>query len=285
MLTACQEVSPTTPAALAHTQSMTHSTDDLASPSIPFPSFRATSEPPPDTEAAEPGTPHVSSHPNLQHIQAYSWEWGAFPQPSPMKTSFGKGGRIEGTGVGPWKPAMTSELDEEDEDDGDDTEGEDEKRQDRVREHDPHHLRSQSVPPQLEGSPVRVKKRPSREVREFEDVNEREKEGGQADELGKVFGAGGVLSVRRGDGVTFWLTIEGRKVAFELSLVPAKEEEEIRGRRNRDGRTGGVRVSEGRDEVETSRLFEEGRIDFDKFLNDKSVVVDPRLVIRWAGDQ
>lgn len=204
-----------------------------------------------------------------------------------MKASFGKGGRIEGTGVGPWKPVMTSELGVfGEEDEGDDTEGEDEARLERKHEHDPHHLRSQSVPPQLEGSPVRVKKRRSREVREFEDAAGREagREAGAVDELGKVFGAGGILSARKSDGARFLLTIEGREVAFEMSLVPI-EEEEIRGRRNRNGRTFGVHLSEGRDEVETSRLFEKGRIDFDTFLDDESIVHDPKLVIRWAGDQ
>lgn len=29
-------------------------------------------------------------------IQEYSWEWGAFPTPSPVRTAFGKGGRVEG---------------------------------------------------------------------------------------------------------------------------------------------------------------------------------------------
>jgi phosphatidate phosphatase LPIN len=45
-----------------------------------------------------PKLPPLSS---TSDIQEYSWEWGAFPTLSPMRTTFGKGGRLDG-GV-PWK--------------------------------------------------------------------------------------------------------------------------------------------------------------------------------------
>jgi len=41
-------------------------------------------------------------------VQQYSWEWGAFPTPSPMKTTFAKGGRLDAI---PWK-SKTKHLDE-----------------------------------------------------------------------------------------------------------------------------------------------------------------------------
>ncbi|KXN92326.1 Nuclear elongation and deformation protein 1 [Leucoagaricus sp. SymC.cos] len=51
--------------------------------------------------------PSLSSPPS--GVLEYSWEWGAFPTPSPIKTTFGRGGRMEG-GV-PWK-GKTRQLDE-----------------------------------------------------------------------------------------------------------------------------------------------------------------------------
>ncbi|KAJ3569096.1 hypothetical protein NP233_g5276 [Leucocoprinus birnbaumii] len=86
--------------------------------------LRATSEPPPELEDhIRPPTdaefiydnndttpsssktkaglklPPLASPPS--GMQEYSWEWGAFPTPSPMKTTFGKGGRFD-AGY-PWK--------------------------------------------------------------------------------------------------------------------------------------------------------------------------------------
>lgn len=107
------------------------------SPSLSHPrrlhTLRATSEPPPDLEDhirppsdAEFGfdsrlTPSSSrgesshglklpplpaSSPNMQE---YSWEWGAFPTPSPVKTTFGKGGRLD-TGIS--RKSKTREFDD-----------------------------------------------------------------------------------------------------------------------------------------------------------------------------
>ena len=203
-----------------------------------------------------------------------------------MKTSFGKGGRIEGKGKG----GRLAALDSDDEGEGDEwVEGKGGKGQ-----------RSRSVPPELEGSPAK-KRREIPLYEEYdggeEDEDEEEKERGVRDGMddGEIvgFGAGGRLTASKSDPTRFMVSIEGRKVGFELSLVSPVEDhgnagwdaDEGRGRRNRDGNNSAVRVFDGRDEVEAARLFSDGKIGFGKFLENESVVSDPRLVIRWAGDQ
>jgi phosphatidate phosphatase LPIN len=297
-----------------HTQSMSSSSEGLHL----FPTFRATSEPPPDMEEHElPPAPHHDENSSssssklsiLTPVQEYSWEWGAFPQPSPMKASFGKGGRIEGSlgrswgkgkGRGKAKASMefsgmSPALYEED----------------TLEEEE--HGRSRSVPPELEGSPNR-----NRRVRElpeehgepegYEEPSHGDQDGDEeedTDEEGEFtgFGKGGRLTTTSADPTTFVLSIEGRKVTFELSLVfhgedgtpvahgtesepeDGRDVMEARGRKNRHGGVGGPKIFDGRDEVEAARLFDQGRVDFYKFLNDDDLVNDPRLVIRWAGDQ
>lgn len=286
-----------------------------------FPSFRATSEPPPDfgghahrimTSSQDQSSSSSSSKlATLSPVQEYSWEWGAFPQPSPMKASFGKGGRIEGSlgrswgsgkrkGKGKGKASMdlssltTIEFDEEN----------------REAEHE--HGRSRSVPPELEGSPTRDRR--GRELyedhegyNESEDIDAdgaREVDAGgedrEVDPLG--FGKGGTLSTSKADSSRFILQIEGKKVAFELSVVSnvdisvkvdgaasesedAGDHNEPRGRKNRHGGLGGTKVFDGRDEVEAARIFSQGKIDFQDFLDDEDLVHDPGLVIRWADEQ
>ena len=51
---------------------------------------------------------------------------------------------------------------------------------------------------------------------------------------------------------------------------------------------GGLRVLPSnkrgqQDEVEATRLFEQGLVSFDQFLDDESILSHPRLVIRWVG--
>ncbi|KAK7060343.1 lipin Ned1 [Paramarasmius palmivorus] len=125
------------------------------------------------------------------------------------------------------------------------------------------------------------------------------------------YGAGGLLAVSGSDPTRFRVFIEGKKMEFELSLVERRaedgkeSEESVEGKeveddmenrgRNRqvtrrskkralrvfspDGRWTGV------DEFEMASLFEQGKINLQRFLDDESVVQDPRLVIRWAGEQ
>ncbi|KAF9480688.1 LNS2-domain-containing protein [Pholiota conissans] len=336
-----------------NTQSADHthppSSDASASPSpssspIPGPtnphSFRATSEPPPDTETdIDPGQiltlsathGHGHGHAEPLHLQVpveYSWEWGAFPQPSPMKTSFGKGGRIEPSKV-LWTstkdgassidnrkgtlserkgrfmemqlPSVAPICTDNDKNDGE---------EDYEVEHQPKLTasgsgligRSRSVPSRFLGSPARKGRRGSREYKEYEDVKgdphavedqgdeERGRgwlrsgleEGEEATEISpqevenEAFGDGGVLSASRDDLTTFVLSIEGRKVAFQLSLIPTENE-------NRSGKD---ELKEPlRDEMETARLFDNYCIDWSRFLDDEVLVHDPRLVIRWARNQ
>ncbi|KAJ7129323.1 Lipin/Ned1/Smp2-domain-containing protein [Mycena epipterygia] len=218
----------------------------------------------------------------------YSWEWGAFPQPSPMKASFGMGGRAEG-GMGSGKEVAatwgrssrakpnrmsllnSAELRE--------TVPEAENEADAAGSSG---ARSRSVPPALEGSPSRSRRR----VRMHDDDEVEDDEHTQPPVAG--YGAGGRLSASRSDPAKFTVAIEGKKVGFELSLVPdtaLDNESDSRGRRDRDGATGGAHVFDRRDEVDAARLFGMGQIDLNRFLEDETVVNDPRLVIRWAGDQ
>ncbi|KAG5639717.1 hypothetical protein H0H81_005900 [Sphagnurus paluster] len=275
------------------------SSDDSMMSSVSFPS-RAASEPPRDAEdhtrpQAQASSSKLSLAP-LNPVQEYSWEWGAFPQPSPMKSSFGKGGRIEGTLSRSWtngkgKADLSStdiaEFDEAEEESG------------HGHEHEHEHGRSRSVPPELEGSPKR-----DRRVRELVEDHEEHESGKVVAEDEEIvsFGQGGTLKPSKQDSGRFILQIEDRTVTFELSIVsslaeggedhdgPLSEPEEstgsedFRGRRNRHGRLGG-KLFKTRDEVEAARLFAQGKIDFKTFLEDDDIVRDPRLVIRWADDQ
>lgn len=96
------------------------------------PRLRATSEPPPDLDDHTrplPESEFIYEHRDTSSsskaktkfgmklpplsasssdVQQYSWEWGAFPTPSPMKTTFAKGGRLDAM---PWK-SKTKHLDE-----------------------------------------------------------------------------------------------------------------------------------------------------------------------------
>ncbi|KAJ7368702.1 Lipin/Ned1/Smp2-domain-containing protein [Mycena albidolilacea] len=240
--------------------------------------------------------PRINTLPKLNDVE-YSWEWGAFPQPSPMKASFGLGGR-EGNGTeaaatfaATWgrssrnKAKRKSELDmngvqdlpEEDEDTeltaGTSGSG----------------ARSRSVPPALEGSPVRSRRRAERHEEDVDGGAELMESPVATEAVG--YGAGGRLSASGADPTQFTVAIEGKKVGFELSIVSpdsssdGEAESDARGRRDRDGASGGTRVFNRRDEVEAARLFGKGQIDLNRFLEDETVVNDPQLVIRWAGDQ
>jgi phosphatidate phosphatase LPIN len=92
-------------------------------------------------------------------------------------------------------------------------------------------LRSQSVPPELDGSP-HLKRR---ELPAHDTEDE-----GLGQDTGS-FGAGGRLASSRSDPTRFRVHIEGKTVAFELSVVDSSES------------TRGT-VFDGRDEVEASNL-------------------------------
>ena len=254
--------------------------------------LRATSEPPPDMGPVSNTNPQLQ--PSLPQIQEYSWEWGAFPQPSTIKASFSKGGRIEsnkalwGAGRnsrtatvkksrlgGMMLPPMASNSDQ-------------------IQEQDEERLRgglagrSRSVPPLLEGSLAPKGHRGSREHKEYEDVypHSKPEHPGNIDSYidvdiqkreAAIFGTGGTLSASEDDPTTLVLNIEGRKVEFQLSLISTGET----GDENREN---GLKRG-GRDEMEATRLFDSARVDLTKLLDDENVIRDPRLTIRWARDQ
>jgi phosphatidate phosphatase LPIN len=116
------------------------------------------------------------------------------------------------------------------------------------------------------------------------------------------FGKEGRLGPSPTDPAGFLLSIDGREMGFELSLMPyvegmaiversisdpeaTGEIEKVRGRRNRYGRPGGTQISGKLGDVEASRLFSLGKIDVHMFLNDDSIIDDPRLVVRWSDGQ
>ncbi|KAJ7068630.1 LNS2-domain-containing protein [Mycena amicta] len=237
--------------------------------------------PSPTTRAPENG--HSEPLPKLD--VEYSWEWGAFPQPSPMKTTFGLGGRLEASGSGKDVPATWGRATTR----GKASRREEMSMDEMVPEEDEEvepSGRSRSVPPTLEGSPLRSRRRPL----EYEEEDESEYNASAlpvvTEEIG--YGAGGRVSASESDSTQFTVAIEGKKISFELSLVPevlSDEEGEVRGRRARNGSSGGQVVFNRQEEVDAARQFRKGQIGLERLLEDESVVSDPRLVIRWSEDQ
>ena len=90
------------------------------------------------------------------------------------------------------------------------------------------------------------------------------------------YGSGGLLTVDKRDPTKFRVFIEGRTVEFELSIVPSLGDPR---ERSHSGTLG------GRDSVEDAELFENGKIDFDTFLQNDQVVKSSKLVLSWAGDK
>ena len=90
------------------------------------------------------------------------------------------------------------------------------------------------------------------------------------------YGYGGRLTVDRSEPTRFRVFIEGRTIEFELAIVTRDTPE---GRKLHAGSLG------GEDEVDDYQSFEQNKVDFERFLNDESVVRDENLVLRWAGDK
>ncbi|KAF5392965.1 hypothetical protein D9757_001254 [Collybiopsis confluens] len=317
--------------------------------SLPFPT-RATSEPPPELSIQSASPPPSANSSNLTHfsgpgklnvltpVQEYSWEWGAFPQPSPMKTSFSKSGRLE-TGLGLGVGAIgAGEGDDYELSNGDLRQGRTvttwgrapgKSSRGRVNlgplglstvdsddENEHPNLRSRSVPPGLDESPTRDRKRESRSSLTQEMLTKMDDTSPS-----RVYGTGGKLGVSQRDPTLFKVLIDGKRFEFELSLVEyedderdgsyddeeyedtggkdADEELEPRGRQahltrgsskskkstrhirvfSPDGRWPGI------DEFETARLFEKGKVSFEEFIENDQLLKDPRLVISWTRQQ
>ncbi len=79
------------------------------------------------------------------------------------------------------------------------------------------------------------------------------------------YGFGGRLTVDKNDPTRYRVFIEGRTIEFELAIV--------------------AQDTLGEDEVEDYQCFEQGKVDFERFLSDERVVRDENLVLRWAGDK
>ncbi|KAJ3894206.1 nuclear elongation and deformation protein 1 [Lentinula edodes] len=303
-----------------------HSNSQSKSLTLPFPS-RAITEPPPDLPFPSPS----SSAPNsaspvsltlkrfpgpgklkvLSPVQEYSWEWGAFPTPSPMKSTFGKGGRFKsGLGtIGPEEEHDSFTSSEPHNGNFTSSRGRtigsgirDSKGKSMLsglssvnpdNEVDNVHGRSMSVPPGFEESPTRERQRESLFAKYNDADAAAEFTVGQEDKLDAAggFGSSGKLSVSKSDPTVFKLSIEGQKVEFELSLVEYLENErnghdgsDAEGESDdeepsRDGRWPGI------DEFETARLFEKGKISFEDFIQNDQLVRDPRLVLKWTRQQ
>ncbi|KAF9528024.1 Lipin/Ned1/Smp2-domain-containing protein [Crepidotus variabilis] len=324
-----------------------------------IPDFRATSESPPDTDdvaiAIENPSPrihsatipvlHLRPHPHRAHLQhthslslttspahthhahdslpqEYSWEWGAFPQPSPIKATFSKGGRLEppkGLRLGRGLSTLKEKRKEKRRAVGFEMETSEEAltlRDNGTNAGSSSHTRSQSVPPALEGSPTKSKGR--RQYKEYEDYEEEESDdeddpfadgrkkrgrGGRNRrrilEYGKTptqetakflfdqededddedaeeggissfdFGRGGILSPSPDDPSLFILQLEGSlsfsSTAFQLSLVPDSD-------------------SSLSTTSQLAESFDRYKVDFERFIADESIVHDPRLVVRWGGE-
>ncbi|TFK55615.1 LNS2-domain-containing protein [Heliocybe sulcata] len=221
---------------------------------VPFPTLRATSEPPPEHDIAySPPHPHPllpievsnATRPSklklpaqVQAGEEYSWEWGAFPQPTPTKTTFPRFPVVVDQAI------ANSKLSEEPE------EGESDAYLSPSVGEDMH--RSASVPPDVGGTEAVVSRKAEKAIGQEE----------------TPFGSVARLRGDEEDPCLFRLdAFGGEEMVFELSLV------------DDDGHGG----AEG--EVEAARRFEEGRVTVDRFLEDESLVGDERLVIRWMGDK
>jgi hypothetical protein len=125
----------------------------------------------------------------------------------------------------------------------------------------------------LNGSPTRQKGRVYKEYEDFEseddsEVDDEIRAGRWERQSFEGFGwtptYGGILSASRVDGTTVVLSIDGKRIEFQLSLVSFED------------------MKDGDDMGE---LFDQYLIDFDRLLEDESVVQDPRLVMRWGVHQ
>lgn len=238
--------------------SPTSSSSSSSQPGSPYQghasALRATSEPPPEIQI-EPASPLVSSS-QTPSMQEYSWEWGAFPQPSPQRASFGKGGRMDLRQTDRSRLSTLShhaKLDEW--------------KSDQLHSA---HGRSRSVPPDLAGSPTRQNGRIYKEYEDFESENDPEMEGAtregrwERDSFPYVewIGHSGCLGGQ--DDGSLVLAVDGKKFCFQLSLASFED------------------LKDGDD---MGDLFDQYLVNFDRFMEDDSVVQDPRLVMRWGGHQ
>lgn len=150
---------------------------------------------------------------------------------------------------------MLDDSDEEEDEDGSRSVDEEESRGRTLLDTD--HGRSHSVPPHLQGAePSSHKKMERRRWKEYEDSQEEDDiEASRRSRRSKE--EGGRISASKNDSTKFILSIEGQRVGFQLSLA------------------GTFRLNED--------TFEQYLVDFERFLDDESIVSSPDLVVRWVG--
>lgn len=167
-------------------------------PSIPshlqtsFPARRIVSESPDDI-ALKLDTRTVEGGGAPLPVQEYSWDWGGFPQPSPLQGHFSPSalkGRADDT-----RP----EVDEDE----------------LILK------RSRSVPPELEGSPHTIRSPLPRVDSHDDEMPLQQLVKQEPGEYGneEPFGSSGRITARHGDPTKFQVWLDGTLVDFELSLV------------------------------------------------------------------
>jgi phosphatidate phosphatase LPIN len=185
--------------------------------------MRATSEPPPDVED------ETNKHDVINPVQEYSWDWGAFLQPSAKPAYLGTGTESAGN---TWAPKGRRKL---------------------RRRIDPGSLQPDERKYGMEDDEKFL----------FPSIDPKEAEP-------NGFGAGGKLLPSKSDPSKLIVAIEGRKIEFEVSLVPALDTN--------------PNLFNGLDEVSAQQEFDDGKIDYHKLLEEEDLVDDHRLVILWVGD-
>ncbi|KAG6329330.1 hypothetical protein ID866_9759 [Astraeus odoratus] len=157
---------------------------------IPFPSPCHSAEPSPRPPTDRNSLDDTS---NPIHMQEYSWDWGAFPQPSPVQSRFNS----------PFIKSGAKALDDEPDEN------------ERIL------TRSRSVPPELEGSPHSVHT-PLPPIDGEYDTGSHERSPSLRTEPDE-FGSGGRLAARRADPTKLQVFISGRSIEFELGLVEGRQ--------------------------------------------------------------
>src|ERR1700721_3094515 len=115
-----------------------------------------------------------------------------------------------------------------------------------------------------------------RELPVFEGSYNHEGHCGARESRSDGFGLGGRHAPGKTEPTQFIVNIEKQnlgselsRVSFEVDGLPKEEDEEDRrGRRNRSSSTNQTKALYGLDEVEAARIFDEGKVTYDCFLDD-----------------
>ncbi|KAF8639669.1 hypothetical protein AX17_000933 [Amanita inopinata Kibby_2008] len=258
-----------------------------------FPSSRATSEPPPDTlsgvedtspsqketayrylrkppldaqpelssavSCSSPSSAPLASYANYPYQQEYSWEWGAFPTPSPVKTTFPSAkGKERAYDMGSAIDSLdnTHDIGEED-----------------IGEADNEDEAETEEPGAVDSKSWRRRRGRRRSRHEQSNIN-------GAASLGEsdttAFDLSGQIRENDADPTQFVLDLAEGKVLFELSLVSGNDISHTTDRQQ---------PFHELDKDRATQLFDQGKLTFQSLLDDQTIVTDPRLVIRCPGSR